>query len=65
MLIEKDLHITLKGNTEDDIALALDEALIGIKCGQMEGFNRNKTSLYKTILYRILFYISRKIRIFK
>lgn len=46
MLIEKDLHITLKGNTEDAIVSALDEAVIQIKGGQREGFNRNKSAAY-------------------
>lgn len=46
MLIEKEVNIRVKGNTANDIALALDEAIIGIKCGQREGFNRNKSASF-------------------
>ncbi len=53
MLIEKDLHISVKGLTEDDIVSALDEAVDQIKCGQREGFNRNKTaSFYFDVVVR-------------
>jgi hypothetical protein len=53
MLIEKELHIVLKGNTEDAIVFALDEAVTQIKCGQREGFNRNVfASFYFDVVVR-------------